>query len=508
MKIIRPLPIPAGQFVVLLILLALLLPVGSAWAQIDEDLVPFECSGDAYTVRANPATLFRINQDVMPFVFEEIAPMLGPFGPGGSLIPIQVNNIGYDVVENVLYGVAIPVLNPGVIQDNFGIVKIDSIGQVVPVPSTLPGGVRFLAGDVSTDGSTLYMNSYPSGSNMYVADLDTLTITNVPLIGGPLNVADWAYNPLDGMLYGAVGRGPTAITGAPVYMLNPNTGVISLVGFPPGLPLANSGDGQYYGGAWFAADGTLVLYRNSDEIYEIDLAGPTVKAAFPGAAGSSQFNDAAACAAINPPLIDKFYTYTNNDWSLRCAEYEDVIDSITGEVTTVCVEYRLPNTGLDDDIFADDLPQNGEGQFVLVGKERRQKTVVNPGQYIAVSNIDVFSSQDIWVLEDFSDCTEIGTVNPFSVPGGVQVVLIDSNGDVHDIDDDLAAGIGGYITLTEEDALVHVEDVIAGSTLRVMVKFKPSDALGIIGLSCINHEILLDETGEELRRASAGLIIE
>lgn len=133
---------------------------------------------------------------------------------------------------------------------------------------------------------------------------------------------------------------------------------------------------------------------------------------------------------------------------------------------------------------------------------------MNPGQYIAVSNIMTLSTQDVRVLEDFSGCADIGTVNPFKVPGGAQVVLIDENGDVHDIDDDLAAGIGGFIELTEDDALIYVEDAPANSTLRVMVKFQPSEALDIIGLSCINHEILVDAEGNEIRRASAGLVIE
>ena len=88
------------------------------------------------------------------------------------------------------------------------------------------------------------------------------------------------------------------------------------------------------------------------------------------------------------------------------------------------------------------------------------------------------------------------------------MVLIDPDGNVHDIDDDLAAEIGGYIELTENDAWVFVEDVAAFSTLRVMVKFQPSDELGIIGNECINHEIVFDEAGDEIRRASAGLIIE
>jgi len=88
------------------------------------------------------------------------------------------------------------------------------------------------------------------------------------------------------------------------------------------------------------------------------------------------------------------------------------------------------------------------------------------------------------------------------------VVLIDPDGNVHDIDDELAAGIGGYIVLTPNDAWVFVEDVPAFSTLRVMVKFQPSEELNIVGLSCTNHEIIFDENGEEVRRASAGLVIE
>ena len=462
----------------------------SAWAQVEP--VPFECTGDAYTVRDNPAKLFRIDQGAPVFVFEQI---------GGDLSG-QVNNLGYDTIENLLYAIAMP----GSGNSNFGVIKIDSTGAVFPVPTSgLPTNKRFLAGDVSTDGSTFYVNTYPT-TTLYVIDLDTMVATP-QATSASIHVADWAYNPDDGMLYGAKGLGTTADTGATVYQLNPDTGVISAVGQPPGLPLSSGGDAQYYGGAWFNQFGRLFLYRNSDFIYEIDLTGPVIVSEQAGGAGSSQLNDAAACAAEDP-TIDKFYTHTNNDWSLRCAEY--VIDEGTGLPTSECVEYRLPNINDDDDIFAEPLYQDTNDAFVLWGQENRKKTVVTPGQYIAVSNINTLSLQDIWVLEDFSDCSEIGSVNPFSVPGGVQVVRIDADGKVHDIDDDLALGIGGFIELTADDALVHVEDVPAGNTIRVMVKFQPSSELGIIGNTCTNHEILFfdDPKNEnEIRRASADLII-
>jgi hypothetical protein len=306
-----------------------------------------------------------------------------------------------------------------------------------------------------------------------------------------------------------VGQGKTADTGAKIYQLNPVSGMISEVGQPPGLPLASGGDEQYYGGAWFDAEGHLFVYRNSDYIYHIDLDTMNILDEFPGGAGSSQLNDAAACAAENPGII-KFYTHTNNDWSMRC-------DGVV--IEEHCFEYldgpeigfRLPNIDTDgyENIFANPLDQIND-EFVLFGQVHGKKTVVTPGQYIAVSNIKVITEQDVWVVEDFSDCTDIGSVNPFKVPGGVQVVLIDANGDVYDIDDDLALGIGGFIELTDDDALVHVDAVPAGSTLRVMVKFMPDRKVNI-GDSCTNHEILFDEypgdPGEEIKRASAVLTI-
>jgi hypothetical protein len=479
-------------------LMTLFLMAASAWANGDPP-VPFGCTGDAYTVRAAPASLFRIDQSVSPFVFQQIGGLLtGPFGPGGADINLQVNNLGYDTIENLLYAVAMPVSG----NFNYGIIKIDSTGKVFPVASGLRSNVRFLAGDVSTDGTTFYINTYPS-STLEIVDLGTLVVTQ-KLLSVRVNVADWAFNPADGKLYGAVGQGTTADTGAKIYQLNPVSGMISEVGQPPGLPLASGGDAQYYGGAWFDAEGHLFVYRNSDYIYHIDLDTMTILDKFPGGAGSSQLNDAAACAAENPG-INKFYTHTNNDWSDRCVSYL-IVDSI---VTDICETYRLPNTYLDDDIFANPLDQIND-EFVLFGQVNGKKTVVTPGQYIAVSNIKVITEQDVWVVEDFSDCTDIGSVNPFKVPGGVQVVLIDANGDVYDIDDDLALGIGGFIELTDDDALVHVDAVPAGSTLRVMVKFMPDRKVNI-GDSCTNHEILFDEypgdPGEEIKRASAVLTI-
>lgn len=476
--------------------------------------VPFVCDGTAYTVRATPGEFFRIDQSVTPFIFHQIGTTLqGPFGASGGLVPIQVNNLGYRPADDLVYGVALKA--PMDQTMNYGLVKIDSLGNVFPVSTNPPVediGTRFLAGDIDPDLDVMYLNTYPAGHGlnkyMYIVNLSTGDRTELPLSlpAATVNVADWAVNPIDGKLYGADGL---CNPNAQIYQLDPDTGSVTNLGNASALPCSNSGDAQYYGGAWFNAEGRLFVYRNNDWIYQIDLgvSPPAVLSGQQGGAGSSQFNDAAACAVYDnpgPPSADKFYTYTNNNWAERCVSYE-----VINEVET-CVEYRPANIDLDDGVFAPPLPQNGQDQFVLLGKQLgSKKTVVNPGQYFAVVNVDVPVEQDVLVEEDFSGCLGIGTVNPYSVPGGVQVVLIDESGDVYQIDGDLANNIGGYIELSADNVKVFVEAVPAGSTLRVMIKFKPSNALDIIGDFCTNTADISE--GEESPvdvTASAGLVIE
>ena len=211
---------------------------------------------------------------------------------------------------------------------------------------------------------------------------------------------------------------------------------------------------------------------------------------------------------LPPPLeeleIEKFYTYTNNNWDLVCTEYVDVIveDVVVGQE---CVAFREANINTED-VFALPLPDT-DGTYELLGDEKRKKTVVNPGQYIQATTITVPTEQTVWFEEDVSSCSDIGTINPNKVPGGVQVVRIDTDGNVFDIDDDLVLGIGGSLSLDGTIVSVHVDDVPAGDTIRVMVKFQPSDALDIIGNECTLTANLLDTDDNNIGSATANLII-
>src|SRR5690606_14736967 len=143
----------------------------------------------------------------------------------------------------------------------------------------------FLLGAISDDGETYYV---AAGSTLYAIDIDSMSATTIPL-SAATQTFDFAVGP-DGFLYGGVGGGLGALV-----RINPVSGAVDSIAID-GLTATGS-----YGGAWFTADGHLVIYHNSGVLYQIDLnapGGPTVIGSETGP--SSSLNDAAACAARGP----------------------------------------------------------------------------------------------------------------------------------------------------------------------------------------------------------------
>lgn len=376
---------------------------------------PFTCSGEAYSVRFSPAQLFSIDQSVSPFDFTAIggtAQLFIPAGIDGSTgetRDVELNNLGYRRTDDLLYAMALKVFVPNnsAANGNYGIVKIDSTGTVypvaVPAPAPIPGigsnTYRFPAGDVSIDGSTLYINAQvtsnvsAANSTLYAVDLDTLVVTPVtktwPAGLATVNVADWAVSPIDNMLYGAA---PTP-SPARIWQLNPTTGVMTIVpgsgalGLPTGtIPL------DAYGGAWFNAEGNLFLYRNRGEIYEIQLDGGPAVGGCPSdcpqivstqvGGPSSDYNDAAACAATNPQI-----------------DVEKLV-SLDGGTT-----YHEADTA--------------PGPTATTGNDLYFKFVVSNVGNVTLSSIDL-NDPDY----DLSGCTIPGTLAPFGQPGSTFVCEI------------------------------------------------------------------------------------
>jgi hypothetical protein len=91
-------------------------------------------------------------------------------------------------------------------------------------------------------------------------------------------------------------------------ILDPATGVrtdFNVAGLPASVA---------FGGSWFNAAGELFIYRNNGEIYEIDLAGPTVVGTQSGP--SSGFNDGAACVPdVGPAPAVSGGTGTTVSWT-------------------------------------------------------------------------------------------------------------------------------------------------------------------------------------------------
>jgi uncharacterized repeat protein (TIGR01451 family) len=254
---------------------------------------PFECVADPFIVFNPVSQLNQINLDLLgsSFTFNTIAnPING----------LQINNLGYRSTDNLLYGWE----RNGA--DNGGqIVQIDSTGVVIGLgnpglPSNQGAAYNYNAGDVSVDGSTMYLSysvTNGAGDLLYVVDLPTLTLSTVNITGDSGEVADWAAHPTNGLLYGG------DQTGWELAVLNPATGARTDLDI--GLPDEGSSG---YGAAWFDASGRLFLYHNSGKIYAVDNVDtvPTlVGGAYPliNLALNTTNNDGANCAAGEPPEV-------------------------------------------------------------------------------------------------------------------------------------------------------------------------------------------------------------
>lgn len=217
---------------------------------------------------------------------------LTPIGPTAG---IEYNNIGFRRTDGFLYGVQLN--GSGLTGGNNGIVRVNpNTGAVVNlgVPVGLGGGSdplptgagsRFDAGDVTDDGSTLFISmglpsntptgSTPQAGMLYLLDLPTFlanpladALDKVTITGDAGSVMDWAYNPNDGLLYGG------DQTNGQLAILNPGTGVrtdVNVTGLPAGIS---------FGAAWWdTTSDTLFLYKNdgSDStVYEIDVVAKSI----------------------------------------------------------------------------------------------------------------------------------------------------------------------------------------------------------------------------------------
>jgi hypothetical protein len=260
---------------------------GIALAQI----TPTDCAnGNVYQMTSSstttPSTLWVYN------------PVLGTRTSLGTL-PGFVNGIGQNPVDNYLWGC---------VSDNT-IVKIGTNGnwEVHTVPNLTTGGGAFNTGTISSDG--YYYLTTTSSSIYYTIDLDPSRPTYLQLVDPTAgyvpdntapygtamsptrDISDWAYNPVDGMLYAMINT--DAVDTYHLMVLNPKTGVSTLSASP-----ITGGDieGSDYGGAYFDSEGNFYVIRNaSGHFYRINTTTFAATRISGFSVSPTEYNDAAAC---------------------------------------------------------------------------------------------------------------------------------------------------------------------------------------------------------------------
>ncbi|MCG8457259.1 MAG: hypothetical protein MI919_13370 [Holophagales bacterium] len=255
--------------------------VATHMSMVPAPSIPSSERNDSAPCRCDEAYFIQDEPDAVVYRCDPSRPALACARVCGPLDGREINNAGFNKDDGLLYAVELDS------EGNSGLIRMDpnaSCGSIESAQSKpLPTGVRFDAGDISPDGSTLYVN-VAGDSPLYVVDLTTWphpTATSLAISGQTGNVRDWAYNPADGKLYGGDIAGEMAVLtiGQPVMRADTNV---------TGLP-----SGTAFGGAWFDSAGHLVLHRNDGNIYRIDISGPTLLSTTT-ARGSTR-NEGAVC---------------------------------------------------------------------------------------------------------------------------------------------------------------------------------------------------------------------
>ena len=218
--------------------------------------------------------LFRVDTSSSPFAYGKI----------GRSIPRPMNAVGYSSTDNSLYGYRLT-NSPGVMRINPSTGAARYLGN----PRGLPKTNKYIAGDVSPDGSTYYLYGQNPGI-LRVVNLSTFRATSVKLSSG-VAVADLAVSPTNGKLYGVN-------DGGQLLEIDPDTGEVTIKSVPSLVPGG-------YGAAWFTADGDLIAYENGERatagsgtLYQIE--NPTTATPSATNQGSGPYtvgNDGAAFVA-------------------------------------------------------------------------------------------------------------------------------------------------------------------------------------------------------------------
>ena len=182
--------------------------------------------------------------------------------------------------------------------------------------------------------------------------------------------------------------------------------------------------------------------------------------------------------------VEKHYSYTN-----VCFEKDNDLDGLFNEdpidfdpITGLPIDNDLDGLFNEDPVdcpggteLGDLLPMDGDDyvlEAVVHPKNNKVKSY-NPGQYYAVSTVEVLVDVDkLTIFEDWSDCFEISALNPPKGGGSVVIVQVGPVGDVaYQILD--ATSVAVEVDIVNFTAKATIDNVLAGTTILMYVKFGP-----------------------------------
>ena len=241
---------------------------------------PYTCNTEMILFSGRPSERYSIS------LITGASTDLGPLTPASS-----VNAIGYNVLDNFIYGYD---------QTSGTLVGVNADGEVTylgPRPAGMPAAA-YSAGTLDFNG--YYYVYAPGTGRFYTIDLRPGSPTylrlvdprngyqeqtsdfGVPLIP-PLTIGDWAFNPMDGFLYGVEQNGL-------VYRIETGNG--------QAVPLETTGPnpGSVFGSAVIDGSGKLYAVNNSDgTIYRYTILGDTAAGTRFSVTQTDAFSDAALC---------------------------------------------------------------------------------------------------------------------------------------------------------------------------------------------------------------------
>lgn len=232
---------------------------------------PFVCDGQFVLAQNNPSDYYYVDTTQGQLV--QIPSMAGK-----NPIAAYTNSIGFNVQDGYIYG-----YNPG----TNTVYRVASDGTVsnLGVPFS---GVNSVSGDVDAQG-VYFLQTGNALYRINVTGLGTATSAGTVTLSRSVNLNDFAFNPLDGIIYGYDNANDVVVKIDPV-----SGSVINFTTTYSGTTAINQA-----GALYFDAFGNLYAYENASGKlikYTLDLDTNTaVGTAFATNLGTVSLNDGSAC---------------------------------------------------------------------------------------------------------------------------------------------------------------------------------------------------------------------